>query len=65
MAGRPGEEKTVERVKNPEDGTYSVWQAEVEWTRPGSSVEGEINSMRVADWDRFRARPATSAGRTG
>jgi hypothetical protein len=35
MAGRSGEEKSVERVKNPEGGTYSVWQAEVEWTRPG------------------------------
>jgi len=30
MAGRPGEEKSVERVKNPVGGTYSVWQAEVE-----------------------------------
>jgi hypothetical protein len=36
------------RVRNPEDGTYPVRQTGVEWTRLGSSVEGEGNSMRVA-----------------
>jgi hypothetical protein len=48
MAGGAGEEQAVERVKNPEGGTYPVWQAGVEWTRSCSSVEGAQNSMRVA-----------------
>jgi hypothetical protein len=47
-AGRPSEEQAVERVRNPEDGTYPVWQAGVRWTRSGSCVEGAKNSMRVA-----------------
>jgi len=36
----PGEEETVERVRNPEGGTNPVRQAGEWWTRPGSSVEG-------------------------
>jgi hypothetical protein len=30
MTGGAGEEQAVERVRNPEDGTYPVWQAGVE-----------------------------------
>jgi hypothetical protein len=36
-------------VRNPEDGTYPVWQTGVEWTHSGSGVEGAQNSMRGAD----------------
>jgi hypothetical protein len=41
MVGGCGEEKAVERVRNPEDGTYPVWKAGGEWTRRSSSVVGE------------------------
>jgi hypothetical protein len=44
----PGEEKAVERVRNPEGGTNPVRQAGGMWTRLGSSVVGEKNSMRGA-----------------
>jgi len=33
MAGGFGEEKAVERVRNPVGGTYPVWRAGGEWTR--------------------------------
>jgi hypothetical protein len=35
MVGRLDEEEPVERVKNPEDGTYPARQTGEKWTRSG------------------------------
>jgi len=65
MVGRLDEEEPVERVKNPEDGTYPARQTGEQWTRSGWSVVGAPNSMRVVGKRSCPVQGGESAGPAG